>query len=186
MQPTAENMLEARQLGDIGSLTGIIKGIMTPSNGLSTGTGTPVSPAPANAVSSFMSQYQDCYDAVQEIEEALNTSERYMKASESGPTIKDIEAVLAVLSNSLEQQCQGGNVTGECSDCKLRLYIIVNGLQNILAMVSEDEETMASSTVGSVMTMTTVSTTAATTIGSPVTTTMTMTMTSVSTFMTAM
>lgn len=155
MQPASNDMLAVRQLNSLGVLTGLVKGIMNPG-----GTSSPVASSPAIATpsssSSSSSEYNDCYEAIQQIEQVLNTSERYMGNSTN---IGYVEAVLAVVSDSLGDDCNTGNVmpkdrsekvtspeeaTSGCSDCKRRLYVIINGLQNILGKIQADDDSIGS------------------------------------------
>lgn len=191
MQPTMNDMLHLRRVGELGDLTGVFKGIMDQAKG-SQASSVPIAP-----VSTSSSEYQDCSTAIQQIEEVLNTSERYMQATERAPTIADIQAVLAVLSDSIGADCDGGavmprdtfeasfsivlerRVEQECSDCRRRLYVIIKALSTILQMSQEGKSGMTN-TIGGAMSTTTDAMMAA---SSAVTTTTTVTMMRLSTTM---
>lgn len=184
LDSATNNLLEARQLGSLGSLTGIFEGILNPSAGSQTAAAAPApvsAPGPAAAIPS-PAVGQDCSDAIQKIDDALETSERYMKASGNQPTIKDIQAVLVILSDSLAADCDDKGVFSrgvsniadaaalksravkKCSDCERQLYGIVKGLQKILSMTQEGvDESSVSSAVGNALSATSTPMLAATT-----------------------
>lgn len=128
------------------------------------------SPAPRpNAAVPTTVPNQDCTDAIAKIDQGLIISERYVNASGTQPTIHNIQAVLAILAESLSHDCKerknplndtsttrkpaaiGLRVT-ECSNCERQLYSIVESLQQIISMTQAGKD-RASSGVGSAMNM---------------------------------
>lgn len=90
----------------------------------------------------------DCADALQKIDDALDMSARYMKVSGNKPSITDIQAVLAVLADSLDDDCKENDDrkrdptvlaarNSRCSECERQLYNMVKGLQEILSMTQD-------------------------------------------------
>lgn len=126
------------------------------------------SPAPRpNAAVPTTVPKQDCTDAIAKIDQGLIISERYVNASGTQPTIHDIQAVLAILAESLSDDCKErknplndtsttrkpatiGPRATKCSNCERQLYGIVKGLQQILSMTQMGEGEV-SSVVGSAM-----------------------------------
>lgn len=101
--------VQKRQLGGLGTILQLVKGVLPDTGGAASsipsgtsGTTTPVATGPASGVAVDSS----CVDAIAKIDDALQLSESFMKASGGRPTLKDIQVVLKTLEDSLSAECK--------------------------------------------------------------------------------
>lgn len=92
LAPATDQVMDKRQLDRLGP---VLKDIMNPASGT-----TPASSVSATAVAA-----EDYSDTFQKINNTLDTSEKFMKANGNAPTIKDIRAVLSILAEPLDDDC---------------------------------------------------------------------------------
>lgn len=165
LTPAAVHILAVRQLPGLGP---VLKGIMSQTQSQES-PAAPAAPAAPDAPITTLLPNQDCADAIAKIDEALTVSKRYTSASRNQPTIREIQAVLAIFAASLGDDCHERNNSLEnitatrkpaaigrratkCSDCERQLYGIVKGLQQILSMARTGKGGL-SSVVESAMTV---------------------------------
>lgn len=105
----AVHRIDKRQLGGLGSILQLVKGILPDTQSTPTSAPTAagiITGAVPTGAGTTATTDSACADAITKIDNALQFSENLMQADGGKPTLKDIQAVLKTLEDSLDDDCK--------------------------------------------------------------------------------